>query len=80
MKNLAIIPARGGSKRIPKKNIRHFNGKPIIGHVIEKAIESKIFSKVIVSTDSTEVSDISMSFAKFPLLDLKRYLTMLQAS
>ena len=62
MKSLAIIPARGGSKRIPRKNIRHFNGKPIIGHVIEKAIESKIFSKVIVSTDSTEVSDISMSF------------------
>ena len=62
MKNLAIIPARGGSKRIPKKNIRDFNGKPIIGHVIEKAIESKIFSKVIVSTDSIEVSDVAKIF------------------
>ena len=62
MKNLAIIPARGGSKRIPKKNIRHFNGKPIIGYVIEKAIESKVFSKVIVSTDCIEVSDVSTRF------------------
>ena len=69
MKNLAIIPARGGSKRIPKKNIRHFNGKPIIGHVIEKAIASKIFSKVMVSTDSIEVSNVSKSFgAEVPFI------------
>ena len=69
MKSLAIIPARGGSKRIPKKNIRHFNGKPIIGHVIEKAIQSKVFSKVIVSTDSEEVAEVSRSFgAEVPFL------------
>ena len=46
MKNIAIIPARGGSIRVPKKNIRHFNGKAIIGHVIEKALTCKIFDKV----------------------------------
>ena len=69
MKSLAIIPARSGSKRIPKKNIRHFNGKPIIGHVIEKAIQSKVFSKVIVSTDSVEVGNASRSFgAEVPFL------------
>ena len=69
MKSLAIIPARGGSKRIPKKNIRNFNGKPIIGHVIEKAIQSKIFSKVIVSTDSIEIRDVSKVFgAEVPFI------------
>ena len=69
MKSLAIIPARGGSKRIPKKNIRLFNGKPIIGYVIEKAIQSEAFSKVIVSTDSKEIVEVSTSFgAEIPFL------------
>ena len=69
MKSLAIIPARGGSKRIPKKNIKPFNGKPIIGYVIEKAIQSKAFSKVIVSTDSKEIVEVSTSFgAEIPFL------------
>ena len=56
---LCIIPARGGSKRIPKKNIRFFCGKPIIQWSIEAALESKCFDKVIVSTDSEEIANIS---------------------
>ena len=69
MKNIAIIPARGGSKRVPKKNIRHFNGKAIIGHVIEKALTCKIFDKVIVSTDSTEVSEVAKKYgAEIPFM------------
>ena len=56
---LCIIPARGGSKRIPKKNIRFFCGKPIIQWSIEAALESECFDKVIVSTDSQEISKVS---------------------
>jgi pseudaminic acid cytidylyltransferase len=62
MKNLAIIPARGGSKRIRMKNIKNFNGKAIIGHVIKKALASKIFDKVVVSTDSIEISQVAEKF------------------
>ena len=60
--NLAIIPARGGSKRIPGKNSKLFAGKPIIAYSIEAALESAEFSKVIVSTDSQEVADIAISY------------------
>ena len=59
--SLCIIPARGGSKRIAKKNIRHFCGKPIIGYVINAAIESGCFSRVIVSTDCSEIAAVSAS-------------------
>lgn len=59
---LAIIPARGGSKRIPEKNIRSFLGKPIIAYSIEAAIESGVFDQVIVSTDSQKIADIAISF------------------
>ncbi len=55
---LCIIPARGGSKRIPKKNIRLFCGKPIIEWSIKAALESKCFDKVIVSTDDQEIAKI----------------------
>ena len=51
MRNLAIIPARGGSKRIDKKNIKDFLGKPIIAYSIETAINSGLFNEVMVSTD-----------------------------
>lgn len=54
--NICIIPARGGSKRIPKKNIREFHGKPIIAYSIKAAIDSGCFDKVIVSTDSKEIA------------------------
>ena len=57
--NIVIIPARGGSKRIPKKNIRLFRGKPMIAWSIEAAIESNCFEKVFVSTDSEEIASIA---------------------
>jgi len=67
MKNIAIIPSRGGSKRIPNKNIKHLDSKPIIGHVIEKLLHSGRFEEVIVSTDSKEIGEISKAFgAKIP--------------
>ncbi len=59
MKSLAIIPARGGSKRIPRKNIRDFMGEPIISHVIKTAIDSKLFDEVMVSTNDDEIIEIS---------------------
>ena len=58
----AIIPARGGSKRIPRKNIKTFLGKPIISYSIEKAISSQLFDKVIVSTDDDEIAKIAMRY------------------
>ncbi|MEQ8822819.1 MAG: pseudaminic acid cytidylyltransferase [Filomicrobium sp.] len=57
---MAIIPARGGSKRIPKKNIKPFAGKPIIAYSIEVAQKSGLFDRVIVSTDSDEIADVSL--------------------
>jgi pseudaminic acid cytidylyltransferase len=59
--NIAIIPARGGSKRIPRKNIKDFLGEPIISLVIKKLISSKIFDKIIVSTDDNEIANISIA-------------------
>ena len=59
MPKLAIIPARGGSKRIPKKNIKLFLGKPIIAYSIEVAIESNLFDDIIVSTDDIEIANIA---------------------
>lgn len=62
MGNLAIIPARGGSKRIPRKNIRNFLGKPIISYSILAAIESGLFSEVMVSTDDEEIAAIARGY------------------
>ena len=62
MRNLAVIPARGGSKRIPKKNIKLFHGKPIISWVIESSLETNLFENVVVSTDCEEIAQISRSF------------------
>lgn len=58
MKRLCIIPARGGSKRIPRKNIKHFLGKPIIAYSIKVALQSKLFDEVMVSTDDKEIAEI----------------------
>lgn len=67
--NIAIIPARGGSKRIPRKNIRVFCGKPIIAYSIEAAINSNCFDRVIVSTDDTEIADVATSYgAEVPFI------------
>ncbi|MEO8794319.1 MAG: pseudaminic acid cytidylyltransferase [Daejeonella sp.] len=69
MSNLAIIPARGGSKRIPRKNIKFFLGKPIIAYSIEAAIRSELFDEVMVSTDDEEIAEIAGSYgAKVPFL------------
>lgn len=66
---LAMIPARGGSKRIPGKNIRSFLGKPIIGYSIQAAIDSGLFDEVMVSTDDDEIKNIALSLgAKVPFL------------
>jgi pseudaminic acid cytidylyltransferase len=62
MNNIAIIPARGGSKRIPRKNIRNFFGKPILAYSIEVAIKSGLFNEVMVSTDDEEIANISLKF------------------
>lgn len=60
--NIAIIPARGGSKRIPRKNIKQFCGKPIIAYSIEVAKESGLFDEIFVSTDDKEIADIAVSY------------------
>jgi len=57
--NICVIPARGGSKRIPRKNIKEFNGKPIIAYSIEAALNSGLFSEVMVSTEDDEIAEIS---------------------
>ncbi len=67
MKKIAIIPARGGSKRIPHKNIKDFLGKPIIAYSIAAALESGVFDEVMVSTDDKEIADIALKYgAKVP--------------
>ena len=62
MSNIAIITARGGSKRIPKKNIKVFCGKPIIAYSIEAALKSELFDEVMVSTDSEEIAEIARKY------------------
>ena len=68
-RNICIIPARGGSKRIPRKNIKDFLGKPIIAYSIEMALETELFEEVMVSTDDSEIAEIAESYgAKIPFL------------
>ncbi len=68
-KRIAVIPARGGSKRIPRKNIRDFLGKPIIAYSIELAIQSKLFDEVMVSTDDSEIAEVGQKYgASVPFL------------
>lgn len=68
-KSIAIITARGGSKRIPKKNIKIFCGKPVIQYSIEAALQSGFFSEVMVSTDSEEIAAIAKTLgAAVPFL------------
>ena len=69
MKILCVIPARGGSKGIEKKNIRKINNKPLIAYTIESTLSSKLFDDVIVSTDDKEIAEISESYgAKVPFI------------
>lgn len=66
---IAVIPARGGSKRIPNKNIRLFSGKPIIAFTIEAAKKSDLFSQVIVSTDDPKIAEVAVKYgADVPFL------------
>ena len=72
-RNIAIITARGGSKRIPKKNIKEFCGKPIISYSIKQAIESNIFDEVMVSTDDEEIAEIAKKYgASVPFMRSKK--------
>lgn len=71
-RSIAIITARGGSKRIPGKNIKQFCGKPIIAYSIQAAIESQLFDEVMVSTDSEEIANISKTYgARVPFMRSK---------
>lgn len=62
MSRIAIIPARGGSKRIPRKNIKEFCGKPILAYSIEAALGSELFDEVMVSTDDDEIAEIAIKY------------------
>lgn len=59
MRRIAIIPARGGSRRLPRKNVLPFMGKPMIAHTILAAIESDLFDHVVVSTEDSEIADVA---------------------
>ena len=73
MANVAIITARGGSKRIPRKNIKAFRGKPIIAYSIETALQSGLFDYVMVSTDDDEIATISKQYgAQVPFIRSKQ--------
>ena len=66
---LCLIPARGGSQRIPRKNIKEFLGKPIIAYSIETALKSGLFDRVVVSTDDEEIANISINYgAEVPFI------------
>ena len=69
MANIAIIPARGGSKRIPYKNIKNFLGTPIIAYSVKAALQSRLFDVVMVSTDDEQIADIARKYgAQVPFL------------
>ena len=73
MSCLAIITARGGSKRIPKKNIKEFMGKPMIAYAIEASLLSNLFDEVMVSTDDVEIAEIAKQYgAKVPFMRSKK--------
>ena len=66
---IAIIPARGGSKRIPRKNIKLFLGKPLIAYSIETAKKSALFDKIVVSTDDDEIAEVAVAYgAEVPFI------------
>lgn len=76
MNNIAIIPARSGSKGVKNKNIRELNGKPLIAYTIEAAINSGVFDEIMVSTDSAEYAEIAMNYgADVPFLRSNRNAT-----
>ena len=71
---IALIPARSGSKRLPGKNIKNLNGVPLIAYSIKSALNSKLFTEVIVSTDSQEIAEIAVHWgASVPVLRPPEY-------
>lgn len=69
MKNLCIIPARGGSKRIPRKNVKLFMGKPMLAYSVENALSTGLFDEVMVSTDDSEITEVAKQYgASVPFL------------
>jgi len=71
--NIAVIPARGGSKRIPKKNIKEFFGKPIIAYSIEAAQQTELFDRIVVSTDDEEIAQVAKHYgAEVPFIRPKK--------
>ena len=76
MKPICIIAERGGSKGVPRKNIKILGNKPLIAHTIERCQKSKIFQSVIVSTEDQEIAKISMKYgAEVPLMRPKKIFT-----
>jgi N-acylneuraminate cytidylyltransferase len=68
-RNIAVIPCRGGSKRVPGKNIKPLGGKPLVAYTIEAALRSSVFDSVIVSTDSAEIAGVARAYgASVPFL------------
>ena len=69
MKPICLIAARGGSKGVPRKNLRLLGNKPLIAHTIEKSLDSKLFDHVIVSTEDPEIAKISKQYgAEVPFM------------
>ena len=76
MKPICVIAARGGSKRVPKKNIKMLAGKPLIAYTIESALDSNIFGSVVVSTEDNEIASVSKRFgAEVPFMRPKNLAT-----
>lgn len=71
---IAIIPARGGSKSIPKKNIKLLNGKPLIEYTINAAIKSKLITSIVVSTDDDEIFEVCSKFKQLVIIRRPEYL------
>ena len=78
MSILAIIPARGGSKEIKKKNLKIINNKTLLEHTIDEAKKSKIINKIYVSSDSNEILKLAKKKIYFILKDQKIYLKIIQ--
>ena len=73
---LTVIPARGGSKGVPNKNIKKLGDKPLIGYTIEAALNSKYLHKPIISTDNEDIAKISKDYgASIPFIRPKKYAT-----
>ena len=70
---VCIIPARGGSRRIPRKNITGFYGKPLIAWSVEAAVRSGVFDTVMVSTDDSGIADVARAFGAEVLRRLRRF-------